>query len=182
MSELDREKINLGREQVVEKITKWLKEEGHKVELGRHSKAYYFGTVKMYEKKLDSKGNIEVDEFKFDAIHVNIPMDYRDRIWIENVAGFSSVDKDAFNGLPETTQHNFIFELKLALYQLNVIFDFMDNTSIKISKLIFFDGLSKHILFDTISAVLSANRTSGVKYGQLSDLLLSRGKNTSVNI
>jgi hypothetical protein len=39
-------------------------------------------------------------------------MDYHDRILIENAAGFSPVDKDAFNRLPETIQHRFIFELK----------------------------------------------------------------------
>jgi hypothetical protein len=104
LSDLDREKINLEREEVVEKVTRWL-EEGHKIQLGSHSKAYYFGIVKMYEKKLNAEGNIEVDESKFDVIHVNIPKDYRDRILIENVASFSPSDKDAFKRLPETTNH-----------------------------------------------------------------------------
>jgi hypothetical protein len=95
LRDLDKEKINLDleRELVIEKITKWLREEGHQIELGRHPKAYYFGIVKMYEKKLNSKGNVEVDESEFDVIHINIPEDFDDRIWIKNVVGFSTVDK-----------------------------------------------------------------------------------------
>ena len=185
MSDLYKEKINLDleREQVVEKITKWLHEEGHKIELGSHPEAYYFGIVKMYEKKLNSEGNVEIDESEFDAIYIKIPEDYRDRILIENVVSFSPVDKNAFNRLPPTTQHTFIFELKQALYQLNILYDFTDKLEpIKIWKLIFFDGLSKHILFDTVSAVISANRVAELKYGQLSDLLISRGKDAPANI
>jgi hypothetical protein len=55
-------------------------------------------------------------------------------------------------------------------------------TTIKIRKVIFFDGLSKHVLFDTISAILSANRTAEIKLGQLSDVIISRRKNTMGNI
>jgi hypothetical protein len=102
---------------------------------------------------------------------------------IENVASFSTLDKNAFNRLPLTTQDDFVFQLKQALYQLNVSFSFMDDiTTIKIGKVIFFDGLSKHILFDTISALLTANRTAEIKLGQLSDLIISRGKDTTGNI
>ncbi len=43
----------------------------------------------MYEKKLNSERNVEVDEFKFDAIYVNIPDDFcesfdRKRRWFFN--------------------------------------------------------------------------------------------------
>jgi hypothetical protein len=175
LSDLDKERINLEREQVIEKIAKWLVEEGYQIEPISGSEAYYLGAVKIY-------GNFENDESDLDVIYINIPGNSHDKVLIENVVSFSTVDKNAFNRLPLTTQDDFIFQLKQALYQLNVAFNFMDDiTTIKIWKVIFFDGLSKHVLFDTISAILSANRTAEIKLGQLSDIIISRRKDTMGN-
>ena len=172
-----KENIELQKEEVITKITKWLKEEGHSIETGFNPKAYYFGIIKLYDKALETAE--ELEQSKFDAIHISIPNDFDDRVLIENVCGFSNIDKKAFEKLPQRTQHQFIFELKQALYQLNIIFEFWEMTKVRLSKIIFFDGLSKHVLFDTITAILAANRTAEMKYGQLSDLLISQGKDKS---
>jgi hypothetical protein len=101
----DKEKINLDleRELVIEKITRWLQEEGHQIELGRHPESYDFGIVKMYEKKLNAEGNLEKDESGFYAIYINIPEGSHDKILIENVVGLSAVNENVFNRLPPTT-------------------------------------------------------------------------------
>jgi hypothetical protein len=58
LNDLHKEKIKLKREQVIEKITKWLEEEGHKIELRSSPEAYYFGLVKIYGKKFSSEGKL----------------------------------------------------------------------------------------------------------------------------
>jgi hypothetical protein len=62
---------------------------------------------------------------------------------------------DKTNGILE--QNRFYFDLKLALLQMNVYFLIKKNMrelqSLEISKVIFFDGLTKDTLFNTINAV-----------------------------
>jgi hypothetical protein len=58
-SDKEKIKLDLERELVIEKITRWLQEEGHQIELGRHPESYDFGIVKMYEKKLMRKETLK---------------------------------------------------------------------------------------------------------------------------
>jgi hypothetical protein len=72
LSDLDKERIKLEREQVIEKITKWLGEEGHKIESISSSGSSYLGAVKIY-------GNLENDESDLDVIYINIPDNDNDK-------------------------------------------------------------------------------------------------------
>jgi hypothetical protein len=79
------------------------------------------------------------------------------------------------NGILE--QNRFYFELELALLQMNVYFVINKNMrelqSLEISKVVFFDGLTKDTFFDTINTVHNSIEISRIKIGQLRDSVLS---------
>ena len=79
------------------------------------------------------------------------------------------------NGILE--QNRFYFDLELTLLQMNVYFIIKKNIrelqSLEISKVIFFDGLTKDTLFNTINTVRNAIEIARIKTGQLRDSVLS---------
>lgn len=82
---------------------------------------------------------------------------------------------DKTNGILE--QNRFYFDLELALFQMNVYFVINKNMrelqSLEISKVLFFDGLTKDTLFNTINTVHNSIEISRIKTGQLRDMVLS---------
>lgn len=79
------------------------------------------------------------------------------------------------NGILE--QNRFYFELELALLQMNVYFIIKKNMrelqSLEISKVVFFEGLTKDTLFNTINTVHHSIEIARIKTGQLRDSVLS---------
>jgi hypothetical protein len=79
------------------------------------------------------------------------------------------------NGILE--QKRFYFDLELALLQMNVHFIIKKNMeelqSLEISKVIFFDGLTKDTFFNTIDTVRNSIEIARIKTGQLRDSVLS---------
>jgi hypothetical protein len=79
------------------------------------------------------------------------------------------------NGILE--QNRFFFDLELALLQMNVYFVINKNMrelqSLEISKVVFFDGLTKDTLFNAINTVHNSIEISRIKIGKLRDSVLS---------
>lgn len=75
------------------------------------------------------------------------------------------------NGILE--QNRFYFDLELALLQMNIYFIIKKNMrelqSLEISKVLFFDGLTKDRLFNTINSVRNSIEIARIKTGQLRD-------------
>jgi hypothetical protein len=75
------------------------------------------------------------------------------------------------NGILE--QNRFNFDLELALLQMNVYFIIKKNMrelqSLEISKVLFFDGLTKDGLFNTIKTVRNSIEIARIKTAQLRD-------------
>jgi hypothetical protein len=75
------------------------------------------------------------------------------------------------NGILE--QNRFYFDLELALLQMNVYFIIKKNMrelqSLEISKVLFFDGLTKDRLFNTVNTVRNSIEIARIKTGQLRD-------------
>jgi hypothetical protein len=73
------------------------------------------------------------------------------------------------NGILE--QNRFYFDLELALLQMNVYFIIKKHMrklqSLEISKVLFFDGLTKDRLFNTINSVRNSIEIARIKSGQL---------------
>jgi len=79
------------------------------------------------------------------------------------------------NGIFE--QNRFYFDLKLALLQMNVYFlikkSMRELQSLEISKVVFFDGLTKDTLFNTINTVNNSIEIARIKTCQIRDSALS---------
>ena len=79
------------------------------------------------------------------------------------------------NGILE--QNRFYFDLELVLLQMNVHFIIKKNMrelqSLEISKVVFFDGLMKDTLFNTINTVRHSIEIARIKTGQLRDSVSS---------
>jgi hypothetical protein len=73
-------------------------------------------------------------------------------------------------------QNRFYFDLELALLQMNVYFIIKKNMrelqSLEISKVVFFDGLTKDTLFNTINTVRNSIKIARIKTGHLRDSVL----------
>jgi hypothetical protein len=73
-------------------------------------------------------------------------------------------------------QNRFYFDLQLALLQMNVYFIIKKNMrelqSLEIYKVVFFDGLTKDTLFNTINTVHNSVEIARIKTGQLRDSVL----------
>ena len=161
MSNTNNNDLNAEREKVIEKITRWLKEENHIIQRENKSDSYYFGSVILPPTEKDKK----------EVFYINIPNSFRDKIFVEKVGGFSNIDKQAFDKLSQFEQNEFIFELKDSLLRTNIGFSFHEVVKVKLYKIVFFDGLSKTSLFDALMSIFSADRITHIVYGRLSDKL-----------
>jgi hypothetical protein len=82
-------------------------------------------------------------------------------------------------------QNKFYFDLKHALLQMNVYFIIKKNMrelqSLEIYKVVFFDGLTKDTLFNTINTVHNSIEIARIKTGQLKDSVLSSSKASRID-
>ena len=153
------------RQEVIEKITRWLSEEGHFIQRTTKTGFQYFGSVPI-------PATEDHDE---DVFHVSISNSSNDQIWVEKESGFSRVDRTTFSNLSNHEQNRFLSSLKKELHRANVAFNISENmTTVHFKKIIFFDGLSKTALFDAIFAVFSASGVSDIVYSEYSDKINRR--------
>src|SRR5919107_4434463 len=93
------------------------------------------------------------------AFHFLFPIDRFDSLSISEIIILDLQSQKLYaslaakmNGILE--QNRFYLDLELALLQMNVYFIINKNMrELEISKVVFFDGLTKHTLFDTINTV-----------------------------
>ena len=82
---------------------------------------------------------------------------------------------DKISGILE--QNRFLFDLELAILQMNVHLIIKKNMqelqSLEISKVVFFDGLTKDTFFNTINIARNPIEIARIKTGQLRDSVLS---------
>ncbi|MDQ3909512.1 MAG: DUF2299 family protein [Thermoproteota archaeon] len=178
----DKEKRLAIQKDTIKKVTDWLRQEGCEPQNITHLRkdARYYGVVITDETKktdLAEKQNRE-------AFHILFPIDRLDSLRVSEIIIFDLQSQKSYASLADKTngifeQNRFYFDLKLALLQMNVYFLIKKNMrelqSLEISKVIFFDGLTKDALFNTINAVHNSIEIARIKTGQLRDLLLSSG-------
>lgn len=97
--------INLEREKVIEKITKWLKEDGFTMEQSFDPKitarAYYYTYVMS----------------KMNKCAIYIPKNRPDNLIIDTNFSFRPDDAVLFNTLQQAIKNRFIFDLQLSFMQ-----------------------------------------------------------------
>jgi hypothetical protein len=142
MSSSDEDKPN----EVVAKIIQWLKEEGYTVNERSTSDSYYHATI-VKQKAL--------------PVDIDIPKDSVDKIHVETVFGSERKERPSYTSEDAHKAANHDIALIRTLIPLNIkhrVDATMEGMEIRIWKTIYFDGLSKHVLFETIGDVSAAYR------------------------
>src|SRR5919112_387603 len=110
------------------------------------------------------------------------PTDRLDSLSISEIIIFDLQSQKSYSSLAAKTngileQTRFYFDLELALLQMNVYFIIKKNIrelqSLEISKVVFFDGLTKDTLFNTINTVNNSIEIARIKTCQIRDSVLS---------
>ena len=117
-----------------------------------------------------------------EAFHILFPTDKLDSLSISEIFILDLQSQKSYASLAAKTngileQNRFYFDLKLVLLQMNVHFIIKKNMrelqSLEISKVVFFDGLTKNTLFNTINTVRNSIEIARIKTGQLRNSVLS---------
>lgn len=168
----------------IRKVIDWLREEGLEPQEITHLRkdASYYGVVTSDKaEKTDQR-----EGQRREAFHILFPIDKLDSLSISEIIildhqsqkSYASL-ADRANGILE--QNTFYFDLKLALLQMNVYFVIKKNMrelqSLEISKVVFFDGLTKDTLFNTINIIHNSIEIARIKTGHLRDKVLSSESN-----
>ena len=117
-----------------------------------------------------------------EAFHILFPIDRLDSLRISEIIILDLQSQKSYaslaakpNGILE--QNRFYFDLELALLRMNVYFIIKKNIrelqSLEISKVVFFDGLTKDTLFNTINTVNNSIEIARIKTCQIQDSVLS---------
>jgi hypothetical protein len=164
----------------IKKVIDWLREEGHEPQEITHLRkdARYYGVVVISN---EAEKTEQREKQRREAFHILFPIDRLDSLSISEIIILDLQSQKSYaslaakpNGILE--QNRFYFDLKLALLQMNVYFIIKKNMrelqSVEISKVVFFDGLTKDILFNTINTVHNSIEIARIKTGQLRDMVL----------
>jgi hypothetical protein len=168
----------------IKKVLNWLKEEGLEPREITHLRkdARYYGVVISTEVERED----QMDKQRRKAVHILFPIERLDSLRISEIIIFDLKTQKAYSSLaPKTNgileQNIFYSELTLELLQLNVHFLIKKSTrelqSLEIFKFLFFDGLTKDTLFNTIDKVHNSNEIARIKTGLLLDSVLSSETN-----
>ena len=168
----------------IKKVINWLKEEGLEPREITHLRkdARYYGVVISTEVERED----QMDKQGRKAIHILFPIERLDSLRISEIIIFDLKTQKAYSSLAAKTngileQNIFYSELTLTLLQLNVYFLIKKNTrqlqSLEIFKVLFFDGLTKDTLFNTINKVHNSIEIVRIKTGLLRDSVLSSEAN-----
>ena len=177
----DKEKQLANQEDTIKKVINWLREEGLEPQEITHLRkdASYYAVVVLSSNEAEKTEQGEKQ--RREAFHILFPVDRLDSLSISEIIildlqsqkSYASL-ADSQNGILE--QNTFYFDLKLALLQMNVYFIIKKNMrelqSLEISKVVFFDGLTKDTLFNTIKTVHDSIEIVRIKTGQLRDKVL----------
>jgi hypothetical protein len=180
----DKEKQLAKQQDTIKKVVNWLREEGLELQEITHLRkdASYYGVVVISSNE-EAEKTEQREKQRRDAFHILFPIDKLDSLSISQIIildlqsqkSYASLAATKPNGILE--QNRFYFDLKLTLLQMNVYFIIKKNMrelqSLEISKVIFFDGLTKDTLFDTINTVRNSIEIARIKTGQLRDSVLS---------
>jgi hypothetical protein len=172
------------QQDTIKKVIDWLREEGHEPQEITHLRkdARYYGVVVISN---EAEKTEQREKQRREAFHILFPIDRLDSLSISEIIILDLQSQKSYaslaakpNGILE--QNRFYFDLKLALLQMNVYFiikkNMRDLQSVEISKVVFFDGLTKDILFNTINTVHNSIEIARIKTGQLRDMVLLPSK------
>lgn len=176
----DKEKQLAIQQDTIKKVIDWLRQEGFEPQNITHLRkdACYYGVVITDETKRTDLG----EKQRREAFHILFPIDRLDSLRISEIIIFDLQRQKSYASLAAKTngileQNRFYFDLKLALLQMNVYFIIKKNMrelqSLEISKVVFFDGLTKDTLFNAVNAVHNSIEIARIKTGQLRDSVLS---------
>lgn len=176
----DKEKKLATQLDTIKKVMNWLREEGLEPREITHLRkdARYYGVVISTEVERED----QIDTQRQRAFHILFPIERLDSLRISEIIIFDLKTQKAYsslaakmNGILE--QNMFYSELTLTLLQLNVYFLMKKNIrelqSLEIFKVLFFDGLTKDTLFNTINKVHNSIEIARIKTGLLRDSVLS---------
>ena len=176
----DKEKKLAKQQDTIKKVIDWLREEELKPQEITHLRkdACYYGVVISDEEERTE----EREKQRRKAFHILFPIDKFDSLSISEIIIFDLLSQKSYsslalkpNGILE--QNRFYFDLELALLQMNIHFIIKKNMrelqSLEISKVLFFDGLTKDTLLNTINVVHNSIEIARIKTGQLRDSNLS---------
>jgi hypothetical protein len=145
---------NAEKNKVIEKIKKWLNEEGYTVNVRSTSDSYYHATI-VKQKAL--------------TVDIDITKDSVDKIHVETVFGSQRNEKPSYTSEDAHKAATHDIALIRTLIPLNVehsVDATMEGMEIRMWKTIYFDGLSKHVLFETIGDVRAAYRALDLMHKQ----------------
>jgi hypothetical protein len=176
----DKEKQLAKQRDTINRVIAWLIEEGLEPQEITHLRkdACYYGVV--ISDGAEKTNQHEKQRRK--AFHIHFPIDRLDSLSISEIIILDLQSQKSYAALADKTngileQNRFYFDLELALLQMNVYFVINKNMrelkSLEISKVLFFDGLTKDTLFNTINTVHNSIEISRIKTGQLQDMVLS---------
>jgi hypothetical protein len=176
----DKEKQLAIQQNTIKKVIDWLRQEGFEPQNITHLRkdACYYGVVITDETKETDPG----EKQRREAFHILFPIDRLDSLRISEIIIFDLQSQKSYASLAAKTngifeQNKFYFDLELTLLQMNVYFIIKKNMrelqSLEISKVVFFDGLTKDTLFNTVNAVHNSIEIARIKTGHLVDLVLS---------
>ena len=168
----------------IKKVINWLKEEGLEPREITHLRkdARYYGVVISTEVERED----QMDKQRRKAVHILFPIERLDSLRISEIIIFDLKTQKAYSSLAAKTngileQNIFCSELTLTLLQLNVYFLIKKNTrqlqSLEIFKVLFFDGLTKDTLFNTINKVHNSIEIVRIETGLLRDSVFSSEAN-----
>jgi hypothetical protein len=163
----DRDRRLAKQQEMITRLVTWLREEGIEPEerTHLHGGARYFAAIR----------------YKKGAIHILFPKDNLDSITLTEIIGLDDETKKSYESLAAThdgilKQNSFYFDLKLSLLQLNVFFTLRKNMrqleSLDVEKDVYFDGLTKDTLFNSMLSVHNAIEIAKTKLDQFRDVVL----------
>ena len=164
----------------IKKVISWLREEGlepNEITHLRKDACYYGVVISDQAEKKEQRENQ-----RREAFHILFPIDKLDSLRISQIIIFDLQSQKSYASLAAKTngileQKRFYFDLELALLQMDVHFIIKKNMqelqSLEISKVVFFDGLTKDTFFNTINTVRNSIEIARIKIGQLRDSVLS---------
>jgi len=164
----------------IKKVVEWLREEGLEPQEITHLRkdACYYGVVISDQ----AEKTEQTEKKRREAFHILFPIDKLDSLRISEIVIFDLKSQKSYTSLATKTngileQNRFYFDLELALLQMNVYFVIKKNIrelqSLEISKVVFFDGLTKGTFFNAIDTVRNSIEIARIKIDQLRDSVLS---------
>jgi hypothetical protein len=154
----------------IKKVICWLREEGlepNEITHLRKDACYYGVVISDQTEKTEQRENQRQEAFQ-----ILFPVDKLDSLRISQIIIFDLKSQKSYASLADKTsgileQNRFYFDLELALLQMDVHVIIKKNMqelqSLEISKVVFFDGLTKDTFFNTINTVRNSIEIARIK-------------------